>query len=126
MSRRGASFKLLSLIGQKKFDIAVSVPLILEYETVAKRLSGRKITLTHEMIDDVIDYICKVAIHQPIYYLWRPVLADAKDDQVLEVAINSQADFIITFNIRDFSNASQHDVRIMAPKTFLEKIGELP
>jgi predicted nucleic acid-binding protein len=35
-SRREASFKLLSLIGTGKFDLYISVPLILEYEDVAK------------------------------------------------------------------------------------------
>ena len=125
MSRRGASFKLLSLIGQEFFETVVSVPLVLEYEDVAKRLSGDKIALSSDMIDDVIDYICSMSVHQSIYYLWRPLLKDPKDDLVLEVAINAQADAIITFNIRDFAEASQHDVEIITPKTFLEQIGVL-
>ena len=125
MSRRGASFKLLSLIGQDHFETVVSVPLVLEYETVAKRLSGTKIALSPEMIDDVLDYLCRVSIHQTIYYLWRPVLKDPKDDHVLEVAMNAQTDVIVTFNVRDFSGASQHDVEIIKPKEFLKQIGEL-
>jgi putative PIN family toxin of toxin-antitoxin system len=123
MSRRGASFRLLSLIGRNQFDIVISVPLVLEYETVAKRLSGDKIRLSYAQIDDVLDYICKVAIHQRIYYLWRPVLSDPQDDQVLEVAMNAGADVIVTFNVRDFARANQHDVDIMQPKPFLEQIG---
>ena len=125
MSRHGASFKLLSLIGQEFFETVVSVPLVLEYEDVAKRLSGDKITLSSDMIDNVIDYICSVSVHQSIYYLWRPLLKDPKDDLVLEIAMNAQADAIITFNIRDFAEASQHDVEIITPKTFLEQIGVL-
>ena len=125
MSRHGASFKLLSLIGQEFFETVVSVPLVLEYEDVAKRLSGDKIALSSDMIDDVIDYMCSVSVHQSIYYLWRPLLKDPKDDLVLEVAMNAQADAIITFNIRDFAEASQHDVEIITPKTFLEQIGVL-
>jgi len=125
MSRRGASFKLLSLIGQEFFETVVSVPLVLEYEDVAKRLSGDKIALSSDMVDDIIDYICSVSMHQSIYYLWRPLLKDSKDDLVLEVAMNAQADAIITFNIRDFAEASQHDVEIITPKTFLEQIGVL-
>jgi hypothetical protein len=31
-SRRGASFAVLSLVGTGRFEIAVSVPLVLEYE----------------------------------------------------------------------------------------------
>ncbi len=36
-SKKGASFKLLSLIGGGSFEINLSVPLVLEYEDVAKR-----------------------------------------------------------------------------------------
>lgn len=36
-SRRGASFKLLSLVGRGYFDIALSVPLVAEYEDVLLR-----------------------------------------------------------------------------------------
>ncbi|MBU0677658.1 MAG: putative toxin-antitoxin system toxin component, PIN family [Verrucomicrobia bacterium] len=35
-SKRGASFRLVSLIGRKKFDLSVSVPLVLEYEKASK------------------------------------------------------------------------------------------
>jgi predicted nucleic acid-binding protein len=59
-SQRGASYKLLMEIGSDKFDINVSVPLILEYESVAKRLIG-KTQLKKRDIDDILDYICSEA-----------------------------------------------------------------
>lgn len=125
MSRRGASFKILSLLGQGKFEIALSVPLVLEYEDVAKRLSGNKIALSFQAIDDVLDYMCKVGIHQKIHYLWRPVLKDPKDDFVLELATNADADAIVTFNVRDFSRSHHYGIKILEPKQFLVQIGEL-
>lgn len=57
-SRRGASFKLLSLVGSGAFEINLSVPLILEYESVAKR-SKHLISLDTEDVDDVLNYLCK-------------------------------------------------------------------
>jgi putative PIN family toxin of toxin-antitoxin system len=36
-SRNGYSFKLLSIIDDKRFQISISVPLILEYEDAIKR-----------------------------------------------------------------------------------------
>jgi putative PIN family toxin of toxin-antitoxin system len=36
-SKRGASSRLLSLVGTQKFEIHDSVPLILEYEEVLQR-----------------------------------------------------------------------------------------
>jgi len=74
-SRRGASFRLLSLSGGKHFDINISVPLLLEYEAAAKRIA-REVGLTHNDIDDILDYICSVASHRQIYFLWRPLLKD--------------------------------------------------
>ena len=40
-SRRGASYRLLRLVDGGGFTIHVSVPLVLEYEDVAKRLLER-------------------------------------------------------------------------------------
>jgi len=64
---------LLSLVGKDKFELFLSVPLVLEYESVAKRQS-RQIGLTHSDIDDVLDYLCHIGVHRQIHYLWRPYL----------------------------------------------------
>src|SRR3990170_5167393 len=69
-SKRGASHKLLSLIGSGKYEANISVPLVPEYEDTAKRLVG-EIALTERDIDDILDYVCAVANHRRIYYLWR-------------------------------------------------------
>jgi predicted nucleic acid-binding protein len=65
-SKRGASYKLLSLIDSGKFEANLSVPLVLEYEDTAKRLVG-EIPLTERDVDDILDYICAVAHHRRIY-----------------------------------------------------------
>ena len=41
-SQLGASYKLLRLLDSGKFEINLSVPLIIEYEDAAKRLIGKK------------------------------------------------------------------------------------
>ena len=121
-SRRGASFALLELIGLGLFDTVVSVPLVLEYEDAALR--GR-IALPAKDIAAVIDYLCAVAAHQPIYFLWRPCLPDAKDDMVAEVAFAAGADFIITHNLRDFRPVSALGVTAITPSLFLKRIRRL-
>ncbi len=124
-SRRGASYRLLRLIGSDRFDLHLSVPLVLEYEEVARRLIT-EIPLTEAEIDDIIDYLCQVAIRWEIFYLWRPRLRDPKDDLVLELAVTAGCEFIVTFNQRDFPEASQFGIQVVTPKEFLQKIGELP
>lgn len=124
-SRRGASFRLLSLLGGKDFEINISVPLVLEYEDAAKRIA-REVGLTHGDIDDILDYICRVAHHCQIYFLWRPFLKDPRDDLVLEVAVEGGCDFIVTYNVRDFEGADRFGVRVVTPGEFLRAIGALP
>jgi putative PIN family toxin of toxin-antitoxin system len=123
-SRRGASFKVISLMDGGLFQLSISVPLILEYESAAKRIS-KSLGITYSDIDDILDYICHIASHHKIYYLWRPFLRDPADDMVLEVAVESESDFIVTHNIRDFIGIEQFGIEAITPKQLLEKIGEL-
>ncbi len=115
---------MLMLLGSEKFNVNVSVPLILEYEDAAKRLIG-EITLTEGDIEDIIDYICSVASQRKVFYLWRPFLKDPGDDMALELAVVANCDFIVTYNTKDFEGAERFGVQPVTPKEFLEKIGEL-
>ena len=125
-SRHGASFRLLSLVGRSPaFAINLSVPLILEYEDVAKRQSPA-LGLTFEDIDDILDYLCSVARLREIFFLWRPFLRDPKDDMVLELAVEAGCEVIVTYNQRDFAGCERFGVRPVTPKQFLQEIGEIP
>ena len=124
-SSRGASYKLLTLVGlTDTFAINLSVPLALEYEEVAKRLSGN-IGLSHKDIDDILDYLCSIANKHDIFFLWRPFLKDPKDDMVLELAVEADCDFIVTYNEKDFSGVETFGLEVISPKTLLQKIGAL-
>jgi predicted nucleic acid-binding protein len=81
--------------------------------------------LNYSDIDDILDYICKVAEHRDIYYLWRPFSKDPKDDMVLEVAVESESEYIVTHNVRDFTGIEKFGLEAITPRQLLEKIGEL-
>ena len=123
-SQRGASFRLLSQVGTGRFDLVISVPLILEYEDVAKRQS-QSLGLAHKYIDDILDYLCQAAECRPIFFLWRPYLRDLKDDMVLEVAVEGGCDSIVTFNLKDFDGIDRFGLRAVTPREFLKTIGEV-
>ena len=123
-SRRGLSYRILSLVDSGKFHPCVSVPLVLEYEAATKRLC-RKGGLTAQTVDTIIDYLCRVSTYYRIHYLWRPLLRDPNDDMVLEVAVAAQADYIVTYNRDDFAAAASFGVRVVSPAQLLNKIGEL-
>lgn len=73
---------------------------------------------------DLLDYLCEVADKHRVFYLWRPVLSDPKDDHVLEAAVAGGCDGILTYNKRDFTGAEGFGVQVMSPKEFLFEIGE--
>lgn len=123
-SKRGASAKLLPLVGTGRFRIHISVPLVLEYEAVLLRQRA-SLGLSLEDAADFIDGLSGLAYHQKIYFLWRPYLRDEKDEMVLELAVVAQCDFIITYNLRDFIGAERFGIDVITPKDFLERIGEL-
>lgn len=120
-SKNGASYQLLKMVGHDRFYFVLSVPLVLEYEDVAKR-SSRSFGLRHSDIDDIIDYMCLLGEHREIFFLWRPFLKDPKDDMVLELAVESNSDFIVTHNIKDFSKISKFGLEAIRPGAFLRKL----
>ncbi len=71
-----------------------------------------------------IEKITESALYQDVSFLWRPWLKDKKDDMVLELAIASQSDFIVTFNIKDFQNIELFGIEAITPSDFLKIIAE--
>ena len=98
--------------------IVMSVPLALEYEQVAK-VHHAQLVFSLREIESYIDYLCSIAIRQKIYYLWRPCLRDPGDEMILEAAVASQCDYIITFNKRDFAGSERFGILAVTPKEFL-------
>jgi putative PIN family toxin of toxin-antitoxin system len=124
-SNRGASFKILQLIGTGSFVSNLSVPLLLEYEDVLHRQLSQFLHLTTQDIDDILDFFCAHCVEHEIFYLWRPSLPDPGDEMILELAVKAQCEYIVTHNIRDFRGAEQFGVAIVTPVEFLRIIGEI-
>lgn len=81
----------------------------------------------HKLDDDAIDRFLEALAGalEPvtIYIGWRPQLRDPSDEMVLEAAINGQAEFIVTFNLRDFEPvASQFDITVLSPANVLKRM----
>jgi predicted nucleic acid-binding protein len=99
----------------------MSVPLAFEYEAVLKRNELLEQTgLSIKDVDDFLDYFFSKAYRQRIDYLWRPWLTDSKDDLVLECAVNSGANAIVTFNLSHFAPVPRHfGILVLTPREFL-------
>lgn len=104
------------------FEISLSVPLVLEYEAVLLRQLDESL-LNAVDVQDLLDYLCRVANKQRIFYLWRPRLQDPNDELVLELAVAAACDSIVTFNRTDFAEALDFGIRVISPAEFLREIG---
>ena len=117
-SASGASFQLIRLIRSGKLHPAISAPLMFEYEDVTSRPD----LLPHLSPSDIsgfLDWFASVSNHHKVYFLWRPLLKDPKDDMVLEAAASGGADYLVTYNISDFNRAASIGIRVITPAELL-------
>jgi putative PIN family toxin of toxin-antitoxin system len=123
-SPSGASAALIMATYQKKVVLLLSVPLALEYESVCTRLEHyQSAGLTYEQAKVFVEAVIAIATPVHINYRWRPQLKDPDDDMILEVAVNGQADVIVTFNLGDFLSAqSSFGIPAVLPRDVLRRI----
>jgi putative PIN family toxin of toxin-antitoxin system len=117
-SSAGWSFDLLTKVGAGHFEHVVTVPLVMEYEDMFHRPGMVKVSARE--VDDILDYVCASALRTQVHFLWRPKLADIKDDMVLEAAVNGQCQYIVTWNVRDFAAAADFGIQVISPDVFLK------
>jgi putative PIN family toxin of toxin-antitoxin system len=123
-SDRGASRQLLLAALNRRFELLLSVPLILEYEAVLSRPHHLAACgLSSAQVGRVLDDLAAVARPVRLAFRWRPRLSDPDDDMVLETAMNGNADAIVTFNRRDFvAGMEAADFVAISPAMALQQI----
>lgn len=125
-SDAGASRRLLVAALQRRVELLVSVPLVIEYEAVLTRPEHLHASgLTAADVHVVLDAVVAVAEPVRLAFLWRPALRDPDDDMVLEAAVNGAADAVVTFNRRDFvQGARMFALEILTPGDALRRLEE--
>lgn len=123
-SNRGASYKLLTLLNNQRWQLNVSTALIFEYEEVLKK-ERTQLGLSLDDINTIVSTICAIANCRTIFYLWRPTALDPDDDFLIDLAVECQADFIITYNKRDLRIAETFGIQLVTAKEFLQIAGEI-
>lgn len=121
-SKQGASYKLISNLPSSKFQIMLSVPLYTEYQEVLLRERFLKKYSKQEILK-FLRYFCKICVHQEIFYLWRPLLKDPKDDMILELGVAGGCEYIVTYNVKHFIGIEQFKPEPITPKEFIKLIG---
>ena len=92
-SQRGASYKLLSMLNDSRWQLNISTTLVFESEEILNR-ERVQLGLSPKDINNLLDGICAISNKCSIFYLWRPVASDPDDDFLVDLAVEAQADFM--------------------------------
>lgn len=122
-SSTGAAAEIVRLALRREFMILMDYKLACEYRDVALRAeqlhaSGKSQAETTSILDAL------EAIAEPVFVAvqYHPLSPDANDDLVLDVAINGNADAIVTNNTEHFRQAAERfHLDVLTPGEFLSK-----
>ena len=125
-SDTGASRQVLEAARARRFDLLLSVPLMLEYESVLTRPEHLAASgASREDVSAVLDELASVGKRVELVIRTRPMLPDPNDEMVLETAINGRADAIVTFNDRDFRPvATRFRCSVLRPGEVVRRLAE--
>jgi len=122
-SKNGASYYILQQVRNRKIQLALSVPVFSEYQDVLSRNKSLKdFKLQMDDVEKLLRFIAYIAKTFEIYFLLRPNLKDEEDNMILELAVTSQSDFLVTNNIKDFKSTELkfEQLKIVTPSEFLK------
>ena len=118
-SQNGASYKLVSLLPNAHFEIALTIALYTEWQAVLTRPAHLPPGVSADGALAFLRYLASIAHLQDVHFLWRPFLRDPDDDMVLECAVASSCQYIVTHNIKDFRRVEALKVQAVTPAEFL-------
>lgn len=121
LSQAGASHRILRLIIEEKLNIALSTPVILEYDDVLQRKEIlEQLKISSNQVEDILDLLVLLADKYSIYYRLRPNLLDENDNLFVECAFASNSHYLITSNIKDFTRGElkNHPFQVVTPGDF--------
>jgi predicted nucleic acid-binding protein len=125
-SRNGASFQLVSMLPTPRFDFALTIALYTEWQAVLTRPEHMPPGATIAAVLGYLRYLASLAHLQDVHFLWRPFLRDPDDDMVLECAVASGSQYIVTHNVKDFRRVSELKVQAIVPADFLTLLRTQP
>ena len=79
--------------------------------------------LTSDDVRELVDYFCQVGKLAAVRFRVRPSVADPADELVLEAAIATQSEWIVTHNIRDMKvGAARYGIEVITPGEALRRL----
>lgn len=123
-SRNATSSALLRATRSASVTLLLSVALAIEYEAVCHEPEHQIAAgLSPQEVSQFVTAVIALAEPVTIHYLWRPQLRDPNDEMVLEVAVNGQADAIVTFNRKDYGSVTESfNLEVLLPAQMIKRI----
>ena len=122
-SSSGASARLLRHALDGEVELLVSELVWEEYCGVLRR-STETLNCSEATVERFLDVLAQLMELQEVYFLWRPHVRDEADDKVLECAVAARADFLVTFNGRDFVGSELFEPKVVTPVQVLQFLRE--
>jgi len=119
-----SSRRVLRWCFQRLLIPQLSNTLFLEHEEITQRQEiMRTCRFTEHEAEEFIDALVSVSDWVEIYYGWRPTLQDEGDNYLIELAVASGAEYIVTRNTRDLNrNELTFDqFSIVTPSDFVKR-----
>lgn len=117
-SRLGASFELFRRLRRGEWAAVVSNHLVHEYEETLKAKAA-ELGLSFEDVDELLNAICARAEEWSLQPGWEPILFDPDDEPLVQLAVESAANRIVTHNQRHLLPATSVGVEVLPPARFL-------
>lgn len=108
------------MLPSTEFEIALTIAVYTEWQAVLTRPEHLPPDATPDMALGFLRYLASIAHLQDVHFLWRPFLRDPDDDMVLECAVASGSEFIVTHNVKDFRRVQELNVQAITPADFLK------
>lgn len=123
-SANGAAAEVLDLILHGSVFLLMDYKLACEYREVATRPKHLHASgLTVKDAEQFIQTLENLA--EPVLVLaqYRPMSNDPDDDMILDVAVNGQADAILTNNVKHFRQAAENfGIEVFTPSELLQQL----
>lgn len=123
-SPTGASAALLGAALNRRITMLASVTLFFEYESkCTSPIHWTAAGLSWKQSEIFVDGLAALIEPVKTHFLWRPMLRDPNDEMVMEVAVNGQADAIVTFNLRDYGTVPQKfNIEVITPAIAIRRV----
>jgi uncharacterized protein len=118
LSPHGPPAQILYRLSQGDLEVLYDIRILEEYREVLSRPD-------FELPIDVVQLFMKRIQEEGKLIVPRPLphpLQDPDDEAFLEVALEGNADFLVTGNLRHFPKSSAGKIAILSPAEFINKI----